>query len=170
MLFRSVIHAWSARATGPVVKVNCAAIPENLLESELFGHERGAFTGAAAKRIGRFEAASGGTLFLDEISEMSPQLQAKLLRVAQDGRFERVGSSESMRTDARILAASNRNLEEQVRLGRFREDLYYRINVVELHIPPLRERTEDIAPLARLFLEQFTEGKSRLSQIGRAHV
>ena len=127
-----VLHAWSARAGGPMVKVNCAAIPETLLESELFGHEKGAFTGASAQRIGRFEEADGGTIFLDEILEMSPGLQAKLLRVTQDGRFQRIGSNREIRTNARILAASNRNLEEEVKAGRFREDLFYRLNVVEL--------------------------------------
>ena len=121
-----VIHAWSRRAAGPFVKVNCAAIPETLLESELFGHEKGAFTGAVAQRIGRFEMANGGTIFLDEIAEMSPQLQAKLLRVAQDGRFQRIGSNTEIHVNARILAATNRNLEEEVKAGRFREDLFYR--------------------------------------------
>jgi DNA-binding NtrC family response regulator len=158
-----VIHAWSARAAGPLVKVNCAAIPENLLESELFGHEKGAFTGAVAQRAGRFEAADGGTIFLDEIGEMSPQLQAKLLRVTQDGRFQRVGSNSEIHTDARILASTNRNLEEAVKSGRFREDLFYRLNVVELNIPPLRERSEDILPLASLFIGQFTRGRARFS-------
>src|SRR5207247_8372278 len=123
-----VIHAWSTRAAGPLVKVNCAAIPETLLESELFGHEKGAFTGAVAQRIGRFESASGGTIFLDEISEMSPQLQAKLLRVTQDGRFQRVGSHAEVHTNARILAASTRNMDEAVKLGRFREDLSSRVH------------------------------------------
>src|SRR5207302_1221503 len=143
-----VIHGWSARAAGPLVKVNCAAIPETLLESELFGHEKGAFTGATAQRIGRFEEANNGSIFLDEITEMSPQLQAKLLRVTQDGRFQRVGSNMEIHTNARILAASNRIMEDEVKKGRFREDLFYRLNVVELSIPPLRERPEDILPLA----------------------
>ena len=158
-----VMHAWSARSTGPLVKVNCAAIPETLLESELFGHERGAFTGALVQRIGRFELADGGTIFLDEISEMSPQLQAKLLRVTQDGRFQRVGSNTEIHTNARILAATNRNMEEEVKKGRFREDLFYRLNVVELNIPPLRERREDILPLAGAFMAEFTQGRARLS-------
>ncbi len=158
-----VLHAWSARATGPLVKVNCAAIPETLLESELFGHERGAFTGAAAQRIGRFEQAAGGTIFLDEIGEMSSKLQAKLLRVTQDGRFQRLGSNTEIHTDARILAASNRNLEEEVKEGRFREDLFYRLNVVELSIPPLRERREDILPLANHFIAEFSQGRARFS-------
>src|SRR5437762_224278 len=158
-----VIHAWSTRASGPLVKVNCAAIPETLLESELFGHEKGAFTGAVAQRIGRFESASGGTIFLDEISEMSPQLQAKLLRVTQDGRFQRVGSNAEIHTNARILAASNRNMDEEVKGGRFREDLFYRLNVVELNVPPLRERPEDILPLATHFVTELTQGRARLS-------
>jgi len=158
-----VIHAWSGRASGPLVKVNCAAIPETLLESELFGHERGAFTGATAQRIGRFEQAAGGTIFLDEIGEMSPKLQAKLLRVTQDGRFQRLGANAEIHTDARIVAASNRNLEEEVKAGRFREDLYYRLNVVELSVPPLRERREDILPLANHFIAEFSQGKARFS-------
>jgi DNA-binding NtrC family response regulator len=158
-----MIHAWSPRAAGPLIKVNCAAIPENLLESELFGHERGAFTGAVAQRIGRFEQANGGTIFLDEIAELSPQLQAKLLRVAQDGRFQRIGSNAEIRVNTRILAATNRNLEEEVKKGRFREDLYYRLNVVELNVPPLRERREDILPLATQLISHLTKGKARLS-------
>lgn len=158
-----VIHAWSPRAAGPLVRVNCAAIPETLLESELFGHERGAFTGAQAQRIGRFEQANNGTIFLDEISEMSPQLQAKLLRVTQDGRFSRLGSNTEIQTNARIIAATNRNLEEEVKEGRFREDLFYRLNVVDLNIPPLRERREDILPLAGHFISELTQGQSRFS-------
>jgi len=158
-----MIHTWSPRAAGPFIKVNCAAIPENLLESELFGHEKGAFTGAVAQRIGRFEQANGGAIFLDEIGEMSPLLQAKLLRVAQDGRFQRIGSNLEVRVNTRILAATNRNLEEEVRKGRFREDLYYRLNVVEVNVPPLRERREDILPLANLFVSEHSRGKARLS-------
>jgi len=158
-----VIHAWSCRASGPLVKVNCAAIPETLLESELFGHEKGAFTGASAQRPGRFESAHDGTIFLDEIAEMSAALQAKLLRVAQDGRFQRLGSNAEIHANARILAASNRNLEEEVRQGRFREDLFYRLNVVELTVPPLRERREDILPLASRFIEELTHGRARFS-------
>jgi DNA-binding NtrC family response regulator len=158
-----VIHAWSARASGPLVKVNCAAIPDTLLESELFGHVKGAFTGASAHRVGRFETAHGGTILLDEISEMSAPLQAKLLRITQDGRFQRVGSNTEIQTNARILAATNRNLEEEVSQGRFREDLFYRLNVVELNIPPLRERREDILPLASYFIGQFTQGRARFA-------
>jgi transcriptional regulator with PAS, ATPase and Fis domain len=158
-----VIHAWSSRAAGPLVKVNCAAIPETLLESELFGHEKGSFTGAVAQRIGRFEVANGGTIFLDEIADMSAPLQAKLLRVTQQGRFHRVGGNKELQTNARILAATNRNLEEEVKAGRFREDLFYRLNVVELNIPPLRERKEDILPLAKAFVAEFSRGKARFS-------
>ena len=158
-----VLHAWSPRATGPLVKVNCAAIPETLLESELFGHEKGAFTGAVGQRIGRFEQANDGTILLDEIADMSPQLQAKLLRVTQNGRFHRVGSNTELQTNARILAATNSNLEEKVKAGLFREDLFYRLNVVELNIPPLRERPEDILPLASAFIAEFTRGKARFS-------
>ena len=158
-----VIHAWSRRADGPLVKVNCAAIPETLLESELFGHEKGAFTGASNQRIGSFEMANGGTIFLDEIAEMSPQLQAKLLRVTQNGAFHRLGSNVEQQTTARILAATNSNLEELVKVGRFRDDLYYRLNVVEFSLPPLRERPEDILPLASRFIEEFTKEKARFS-------
>ncbi len=158
------IHAWSARANGKLIKINCAAIPENLLESELFGHEKGAFTGASAMRIGRFEEADGGTIFLDEITEMSPGLQAKLLRVTQDGKFQRIGSNREIRTNARILAASNRDLEAEVKAGRFREDLFYRLNVVELNLPPLRERREDILPLANLFTAEFARNRARLAE------
>jgi len=158
-----VIHLWSPRSAGKLVKVNCAAIPETLLESELFGHEKGAFTGAVAQRIGRFELADGGTIFLDEIADMAPQLQAKLLRVAQDGRFQRIGSNAEIHVNARILAATNRVLEEEVKAGRFREDLFYRLNVVELNVPPLRERREDILPLANQLLAELTQGRARLS-------
>jgi DNA-binding NtrC family response regulator len=163
-ILADVIHAWSLRAAGPLVKVNCAAIPETLLESELFGHEKGAFTGASAQRIGRFEEADGGTIFLDEIAEMSSPLQAKLLRVTQGGHFQRIGSNREVNTNARILAASNRVLEDEVKAGRFREDLFYRLNVVELNIPPLRERREDILPLASKFIEEFARGRARFSE------
>jgi len=158
-----VIHAWSARAAGPLVKVNCAAIPENLLEAELFGHEKGAFTGAVAQRRGRFESADGGTIFLDEIGDMSPPLQAKLLRVTQEGTFNRIGSNHEIRVNTRILAATNKRLEDEVKAGRFREDLFYRLNVFEVSIPPLRERPEDIPALAAAFLAEFTKGKARIS-------
>jgi len=158
-----LIHAWSARSAGPLVKVNCAAIPENLLESELFGHEKGSFTGAVQQRIGRFEEADGGTIFLDEIAELPPPLQAKLLRVIHDGSFGRIGSNRNLHTDARVLAATNRDLEAQIAAGHFREDLFYRLNVMEIHIPPLRERPEDIIPLATHFIAQFSRRKTRFS-------
>ena len=158
-----VLHRWSERAEGPFIKVNCAAIPENLLESELFGHEKGSFTGAVAQRRGRFEVADGGTVFLDEVADMSPPLQAKLLRVTQFGRFSRVGSSLELQTNVRILAATNRDLEVEVKASRFREDLFYRLNVVELRVPALRERPEDILPLAESFIAEFTKGKARFS-------
>lgn len=158
-----VIHAWSPRFAGPMVKVNCAAIPETLLESELFGHERGAFTGAHNWRMGRFEEANDGTILLDEITEMSPHLQAKLLRITQDGKFQRLGSNKERQTNARILAATNRNLEEAVEKGSFRQDLFYRLNVMEICIPPLRERPEDIVPLASQFVAEFSNSKARFS-------
>jgi two-component system response regulator AtoC len=146
------IHRGSPRASGPFVKVNCAALPENLLEAELFGYEKGAFTGAAGTKPGLFETADGGTLLLDEIGELPVALQVKLLRALQEGEIRRVGESVSRPVDVRLLAATSRDLEGDVASGRFRSDLYYRINVVRLHLPPLRERREDIAPLARHFL------------------
>lgn len=158
-----IVHAWSRRSAGPLVKVNCAAIPENLLESELFGHEKGAFTGAVQRRIGRFEEAKGGTIFLDEIGELPSPLQAKLLRIINDGTFRRIGSAHDLKTDARVLAATNRDLEAQIVAGKFREDLFYRLNVMEIHIPPLRERPEDILPLATHFIGQFSRQKPRFS-------
>jgi DNA-binding NtrC family response regulator len=158
-----LIHAWSPRASGPLVKVNCAAIPENLLESELFGHEKGSFTGATQQRIGRFEEANGGTLLLDEIGELPLNLQAKLLRVIHDGTFRRIGSARDIRTDARVLAATNRDLEAEIAAGKFREDLFYRLNVIEIHIPSLRERPEDILPLATHFIGIFSRQKPRFS-------
>jgi DNA-binding NtrC family response regulator len=158
-----LIHQNSPRLDGPLVTVNCAAVPETLIESELFGHEKGSFTGAINQRIGRFEQAIGGTLLLDEIGELPPQVQVKLLRVLQEGVFNRIGSNGEIRTDARILAASNRNLETEVRAGRFREDLFYRLNVFELYIPPLRERPEDILPLARFFMKQHGNNSARLT-------
>jgi DNA-binding NtrC family response regulator len=149
-----VIHAWSKRAEGPLVKVNCAAIPEHLLESELFGHEKGAFTGAEGRRIGRCEAAAEGTLFLDEIGDLPYHLQSKLLRVLQERTFERVGSVQPLPLQARVIAATNRDLDALCRRGEFREDLYYRLKLVNLHIPPLRNRGEDIETLAAHLLEQ----------------
>jgi len=158
-----VIHGWSPRAAGPLVKVNCAAIPENLLESELFGHEKGSFTGATQQRLGRFEEANDGTIFLDEIGELPLPLQAKLLRVIHDGTFRRIGSGRDFHTNARVLAATNRDLEAQIAAGLFREDLFYRLNVMEIHLPPLRERPEDILPLATHFIGQFSRQKSRFA-------
>ena len=141
--------------------MNCAALPENLLESELFGHEKGAFTGAVARRIGRFEQADQGTIFLDEIGDLSPALQSKLLRVLQEKEFERVGSSQTIKVDVRVIAATNRNLEEAIQKGTFREDLYYRLNVVTITLPPLRERKEDIPPLIEHFLKKYSRENNK---------
>jgi len=149
------IHLQSKRAEGPFVEVNCAAIPEELIESELFGHEKGAFTGAVALKRGRFELANGGTLFLDEIADMSLMTQAKVLRVLQEQSFERVGGTETLEVDVRVVAATNKNLEEEITRGGFREDLFYRLNVIPFHVPPLRERAEDIPSLALHFVEEF---------------
>lgn len=154
-VYARYIHHQSARGEGPFVAVNCAAIPENLLESVLFGHEKGAFTGAMAAQAGKFEQALGGTILLDEISELPLNLQAKLLRVLQEREVERVGGRAAVALDVRVIAATNRDLAAWVREGRFREDLFYRLNVFPLEIPPLRERPLDIAPLARYFLERF---------------
>lgn len=151
------VHVKSARAGKVFVSVNCAAIPENLLESELFGHEKGSFTGAIARRIGKFEEATGGTLLLDEISEMETRLQAKLLRAIQERVIDRVGGARPVPVDIRIIATSNRNLAEEVRAGRFREDLLYRLNVVNLSIPPLRERPQDVLELAEHFIKHYAE-------------
>tara|TARA_Y100001934_G_scaffold283624_2_gene404906 strand:- start:4281 stop:5627 length:1347 start_codon:yes stop_codon:yes gene_type:complete len=158
-----LIHKWSPRNEGPIVKINCAAIPENLLESELFGHTKGAFTGSTADRVGRFEEADNGTILFDEIGEMSAALQAKLLRITQDGGFQRVGANKEQTTNARILAATNRDLETEVKAGNFREDLFYRLNVMEIYIPSLRERREDIVPLANSFAAEFSEGAAKIS-------
>ncbi|OGK93317.1 MAG: two-component system response regulator [Candidatus Rokubacteria bacterium GWF2_70_14] len=154
-LIARAIHHASPRAGGPLVAVNCAALPEGLLESELFGHEKGAFTGAAASRKGRFELADGGSIFLDEIGDLPLHLQVKLLRVLQERQFERVGGTRTIPVNVRVLAATHRNLEALVREGRFRDDLYYRINVVTLLLPPLRERREDLSPLIEHFLTRF---------------
>jgi len=155
-LLATLVHFGSPRAKGPFVKVNCAALHENLLESELFGHERGAFTGAEKLRIGRFEQADKGTIFLDEIGDMSSTTQAKVLRVLQEQEFERLGSSgRSVKVDVRVVTATNKDLRNEVKEGRFRQDLYFRLNVVNLSIPPLRERMDDILPLARFFLNQY---------------
>lgn len=151
------IHRLSDRSAHAFVAVNCAALPENLLETELFGHERGAFTGASARREGRFERAHGGTIMLDEIGETSPAVQVRLLRVLQEGEIERLGGHEVVRVDVRVVAATHRNLEEDVRAGRFREDLYYRLNVIPIHVPPLRVRYGDVPLLAQHFLLRFAE-------------
>jgi Nif-specific regulatory protein len=154
-LIAGAIHYNSPRRAKSFIKVNCAALQENLLESELFGHEKGAFTGAERQRIGRFEQATGGTLFLDEIGDMSPSTQAKVLRVLQEQEFERLGGTKTIKVDVRILAATNKDLAEAVQRGEFREDLYYRLNVVSVKMPPLRERKADILPLAKFFVRQF---------------
>ncbi len=154
-LFARAIYQHSPRANAPFIAINCAAIPENLLESELFGHERGAFTGADQRRIGRFEQANNGTLFLDEIGDLPPSTQVKLLRVLQQQTFQRVGGTEAIFVDVRVLAATHRNLETMIREGKFREDLFHRLNVVCLQLPPLRERREDIPVLVRHFLRKY---------------
>ena len=156
-LIARAIHNMSPRKDAPFIRVNCAALPESLLESELFGHEKGSFTGAQKDHKGRFELASGGTLFLDEIGDISPNFQAKLLRVLQEQEFERVGGSKTIKTDVRLICATNLNLEEAVGHGKFRADLYFRINVVTIHLPPLRERRQDIGPLARHFVAKFAK-------------
>jgi len=149
------IHQNSQRVNGPFVKVNCAAIPEELIESELFGHEKGSFTGASATQIGKFEQAHHGTLFLDEIGDMSLSTQAKVLRTLQENEIQRVGGKQIIEVDVRVIAATNKNLEEEIKAGRFRDDLFYRINVIPLHLPPLRERQEDIPLLVNHFMQQF---------------
>jgi two-component system response regulator AtoC len=156
-LIARLTHGASPRASRPFVPINCGAIPENLLESELFGHVKGAFTGAHTDRAGLFEEADGGTLFLDEIGELPSQLQVKLLRALQEGEIRRVGDSTDKKVDVRIIAATARDLEQEVREGNFRSDLYYRINVVRIHLPPLRQRTEDTPPLTRHFIEKFSK-------------
>jgi formate hydrogenlyase transcriptional activator len=152
-LIARAIHNRSPRASQPFIKVSCAALPEPLLESELFGHEKGAFTGAIATRKGRFELADNGTLFLDEIGEITPAVQVKLLRAIQEREFERVGGSRTIKSDTRIISATNKNLLQEIRRGAFREDLYYRLNVISIHVPPLRERPEDVPLLAYHFLK-----------------
>ena len=160
-LVAQALHEASARSKGPFVAVNCAAISRELVESELFGHEKGAFTGADARRVGRFEAAHGGTIFLDEIGDMAPDTQAKVLRVLQERSFERVGGAKPIAVDVRVVAATHRDLEKDVGAGRFREDLYYRLKVVEIRLPPLRERPEDLPALAERFLAQVAERLGR---------
>jgi two-component system response regulator AtoC len=154
-LVAAALHRHSDRAAGPFIRVNCGALPENLIESELFGHERGAFTGADSQKPGRFERAAGGTIFLDEVGELPVSAQAKILRVLQQREFERVGGTEILRSDARVIAATHRDLPREVAAGRFREDLYYRLNVARIVIPPLRDRPEDIAPLAEYILRRL---------------
>ena len=158
-LVACAIHNYSARSNKSFLAINCAAIPDNLLESELFGHEKGAFTGAHSQRVGRFEQCNKGTLFLDEIGEMPLQVQSKILRVLQEGEFSRVGGNETLKTDVRIVCATNKNLEEEVSKRTFREDLFYRLNVVRIQIPPLRKRTEDVKLLAEYFLQKIANHK-----------
>ncbi len=160
-LIASAIHYNSSRSKNPFVKLNCAALPENLLESELFGHEKGAFTGAIKQRKGRFEQAHGGTLFLDEIGEISPMFQAKLLRVLQEGELERIGGNQTINVDVRIVAATNRNLEDEVDQGKFREDLFYRLNVMPIMLPPLRERVADIPELSSFLIGKISQDQKR---------
>jgi len=160
-IFADIIHRLSARADKPFIKLNCAALHEQLLESELFGHERGAYTGAQDKRKGRFELADGGTLFLDEIGDMTLTTQAKILRVLQSGTFERLGGSETITTDVRIIAATNHDLKESIEKGNFRNDLYFRLSVVPIHVPPLKERREEISAFAEHFLSSFSAKNNR---------
>jgi len=164
-LVARAIHSLSLRKDRALVKINCATLPANLIESELFGHEQGAFTGAHARQLGRFEVANGATLFMDEIGELPLELQPKLLRVIQDGEFERLGSSRTIQVDVRVIAATNRNLEEEVRKGRFREDLWYRLNVFPITVPSLRERREDIALLVDYFVEKISKRLGKLIEI-----
>src|SRR5207247_6603558 len=160
LVARAIYHH-SDRAQQPFLAVNCAAIPENLLESELFGHERGAFTGATMQRVGKFEQCNGGTIFLDEIGDMTPATQTKILRVLQSGTFERVGGNQPIQGDVRVIAATNQPLEQAVAAKEFREDLFYRLNVVRIQIPPLRDRREDIPLLVNYFLKKFAQNQSQ---------
>ncbi len=164
-LVARAVHYGSARAAKAFVTINCTALPDTLLETELFGHVKGAFTGATRDRRGRFEAADGGTLFLDEIGDISPNMQAKLLRVLQEMAFEKLGSSETINVDVRIVASSNRDMESAIREGRFREDLFFRLNVLPVFIPPLRERRDDIYPLANKFLERFSKKHRKQAKV-----
>ncbi|MEW8497397.1 MAG: sigma 54-interacting transcriptional regulator, partial [Candidatus Thiodiazotropha taylori] len=160
-LVANAIHYNSPRSNGPFIKLNCAALPDTLLETELFGHEKGAFTGAVNQRKGRFEQAHGGTIFLDEIGEITPTFQAKLLRVLQEGEFERVGGVKTQVVDVRVVAATNKDLESEVQEGNFREDLYYRLNVMPIQMPPLRERKEDINDLSRFLVSKIAKSQGR---------
>ena len=155
-LVARALHAASLRSKGPFVEVNCAAIPEELIESELFGHIKGSFTGASEDKIGKFEKADGGTLFLDEIGDMSMRTQSKVLRVLEEQRFEPVGSNQTMSVDVRVIAATNKNLEQEINRGNFRQDLFYRLNVIPFFVPPLRDRTQDVPAMARYFLNEFS--------------
>jgi two-component system nitrogen regulation response regulator NtrX len=155
-LVARAIHRNSLRKDEPFVQVNCAAIPEDLIESELFGHEKGSFTGATEKQIGKFELAHKGTIFLDEVGDMSLKTQAKVLRVLQEGEVERIGSQRTIQVDVRVIAATNKNLEEEIAKGNFREDLFFRLSVIPIQVPPLRERPEDVEPLARHFISHFS--------------
>lgn len=167
-LFARLIHNLSPRSPRPLIAVNCAALPESIIESELFGHEKGAFTGAHQRRIGRFEQADGGTLFLDEIGDLSPAIQVKLLRFLQEGEFQRLGGNQNLKSDVRLISATNRDLDEEIRKGSFREDLFFRMNVITMKIPPLRERREDIPALLDHFLKCFaTENRKKLEGISR---
>ncbi|MEO1835034.1 MAG: sigma-54 dependent transcriptional regulator [Akkermansiaceae bacterium] len=169
-LVARAVHEYSPRRKSEMVAINCGAIPESLLESELFGHEKGSFTGAVAKRTGRFEQCDGGTLFLDEIGDMPASVQVKLLRILQEGTFSRVGGNETLSSDVRIVAATNKDLADEVSMGNFREDLYYRMNVVEINLPPLRKRIEDIPLLAEFFLQRLArkQGMARMRLAGEA--
>src|SRR5438132_3023249 len=169
-LVARAVHRLSRRADGPYVRVNCGALTESLLESELFGHVKGAFTGAVENKTGRFEAAHGGTIFLDEIASMSPKLQVKVLRVLQEKEFERVGASQTSKVDTRVVAATNQYLEDEIEFGRFRDDLYYRLNVVPIYLPPLRARRADIPALTRFFFERYCEENRRDPPEIPAHV
>jgi Nif-specific regulatory protein len=160
-LVANVVHYNSDRSSGPFIKVNCGALPETLLESELFGHVKGAFTGALDSRKGRFELADGGTLFLDEIAEMSPRLQVKLLRVLQEKEFEPVGGTQTIHVNVRVVAATSRQLKKEIQEGRFREDLFYRLNVIPIHLPPLRERRADIPRLVDYFMEKYNRQNNK---------
>jgi DNA-binding NtrC family response regulator len=164
-LIARAIHCDSCRKDKPLVTINCGAIPQELLESELFGHEKGAFTGAHKRRIGRFEMADGGTIFLDEVGEMSPALQVKLLRILQEQAFERVGGTHTLRVDVRIIAATNKNLTQAIKNEKFREDLYYRLNVIPIKVPPLKQRMEDLPLLLTFFLNKFQKGKEKRAMV-----
>ena len=164
-LVARAIHSLSPRAEGPFVQLNCAAIPVDLVESELFGHEKGAFTGAVSARKGRFELADGGTLFLDEIGDMPLGAQAKVLRAIEEGEFERVGGMNTVKVDVRIIAATNKDIEAEIRMGKFREDLYYRLNVVSISVPPLRERREDVPALAQHFCREFCRANGKREKV-----